>query len=88
MPAKAKKKAPARKKHDPAFLGITEEEVLFKRDTLEAAKSAAAEMIESGKLDTVTIVCIVGAWVVELPPEPCVEMAELDLGELVIDEET
>jgi len=76
------KKKPQKKKQEPVFLGIVDNSIVFSRKNLELASGAASEYINQGRADTVTIVCVVGAWVSEIPPEPEVEVSEMDLSEL------
>lgn len=76
------KKKPQKKKQEPVFLGIVDNSIIFSRKNLQLASGAAVEYIDQGRADTVTIVCVVGAWVSEIPPEPEVEVSELDLSEL------
>lgn len=76
------KKKPQKKKQEPVFLGIVDNSIIFSRKNLQLASGAAVEHIDQGRADTVMIVCVVGAWVSEIPPEPEVEVSELDLSEL------
>lgn len=81
---KQPKKSP--RSQDPVFIGIDGEDILFTKPTLESAQGKAQELIESGSYDSVTILCVVGAWVAEMPPEE-VKLSELDLNDLAIEEE-
>ena len=77
----AKKKSRSKSdSHTPVFLGVSDTDIVFTAGTLEEAGSKAEELIEKGEYDSLTVLCVVGAWQAEMPPQQ-IEMREMELRE-------
>ncbi len=83
MTAKKPKKSPKRDRHSPAFIGVSDNtDIVFTARTLEEAGGKAEELIEKGEYDSLTILCVVGAWYAEMPPQQ-IELKEMELREFL-----
>jgi len=83
MTAKKPKQRTKRDRHNPIFIGVSDNtDIVFTAGTLEEAGGKAEELIEKGEYDSLTILCVVGAWYAEMPPQQ-IELKEMELREFL-----